>query len=42
MEYNQYMIDSKEAILDKIPFSSIEARELLIKEIEELKRTICK
>ena len=41
-EYNQYMIDSKEAILDKIPFSSIEARELLIKEIEELKRTICK
>ena len=41
-EYNQYMIDGKEAILDKIPFSSIEARELLIKEIEELKRTICK
>ena len=41
-EYNNYLIESKEAILDKIPLSSIEARDVLIKEIEELKRAICK
>ena len=41
-EYNKYLIQSKETILDKIPLSSVEARDSLIKEIEDLKRTICK
>lgn len=41
-DYNEYLISSKEEILDKIPFSSLEAREKLINEIEDLKRTICK
>ena len=41
-EFNEYLISSKEAILDKIPLSSVEARESLIKEIEDIKRTICK
>lgn len=41
-EYNEYLIQSKETILDKIPLSSVEARDSLIKEIEDLKRTICK
>lgn len=41
-EYNSYLIQSKESILNKIPSSSVTARNNLILEIEDLKRAICK
>ena len=41
-KFNQFLIESKLLILDKIPITSIEAREKIIKEIDELKRTVCK
>ncbi len=41
-DYNDYLIESLETILDKIPLSSKEAREKLIIELDELKRAICK
>ncbi len=41
-DYNKHLVESKESILDKIPFSSIDARNNIIKDLEELKRAICK
>ena len=41
-KFNHFLIESKLLILDKIPITSIEAREKIIKEIDELKRTVCK
>jgi len=41
-EYNSYLVESKETILEKIPLTSKEAREKVIKEIDELKRAVCK
>ena len=40
--YNNYLIEGKEEILGKIPETSSKAREKVIKDLEELKRAICK
>ena len=41
-DYNNYLVESIETILKKIPLTSIEARDKLLNELEELKRAICK
>ena len=39
-EYNLYLVESRERILDRIPLSSIDARNNIIKDLEELKSAI--